>query len=180
MTLTVSSISPRTGNELTVDSNTQLEIPGSIIQTVYVRSDAFEDLTAPGTPTDGINIPSLRITMTPKRSDSWIWLRWTVHYEMHHDTNFVVKEDDVLIGTNTDAGGNRRGILTPQYDNNYDSTPQVNTINWFVKAGSTTSRYYDLCVKSSNATARSFTLNRSTRGGDERGISYAFVKEICG
>lgn len=184
MTLTVSSITPRNGTEVAVDSNTQMELQGATIQTVYVRTDDFSSVSSVGSG-DGNEIPGLTLTIAPKRADSWIWLRWTIHYEVHHDTVFTVKQNGSLIGFNRDRGNVRfSGILTPQYDNNYGSTPQSSTINWFTRADNTDSRTYDLCIRSSSNATHTFRLNRaiSSFNSDsyEQGISYGFAREICG
>jgi hypothetical protein len=104
---------------------------------------------------------------------------------MHHDTVFLVQQDGSLIGYNTYRGNVRHsGILTPLYDNDYASTPQNSTINWFVRAGSTASRYYDLAVRSSSSSNFTLALNRNNNGtgGDsnEVGVSFGFAREISG
>jgi hypothetical protein len=104
---------------------------------------------------------------------------------MHHDTVFLVQQDGSLIGYNTDLGNNRwSGILTPLYDNDYSTTPQVSTINWFVVAGSTAARTYQLCVRSGGSGNHTFALNRSLNSagtdGQEVGVSHGIAREICG
>jgi hypothetical protein len=184
MSLTVSKLAPSTGTDISLESGHVLEHEGKVIQTVTVRSDLRSTYSAPNSG-DGTPVTPLRLTITPKRSDSWIWLRWTIFYEMHHDTVFLVHQDGSLIGYNSDRGNVRwSGILTPLYDNDYGSTPQNSTINWFVQAGSTASRYYDLAVRSSNANNRTLALNRpnGNAGSDsnEVGVSFGFAREIGG
>lgn len=104
---------------------------------------------------------------------------------MHHDTVFLVHQNGSLIGYNTARGNVRHsGILTPRYDNDYSSTPNVDTINWFVKAGSTASRYYDLAVRSSSTGNYTIRVNRAynSSGADsyEVGFSYGWAREISG
>ena len=184
MTLTLSGIGPSTGNTISLASGHNLHQEGKVIQTVYVRSDTRGAYTANNVG-DGTAITPLRLTITPQRADSWIWLRWTVFYEMHHDTVFLVHQNGSLIGYNTYSGNVRHsGILTPLYDNDYNSTPQNSTINWFVRAGSTTSRFYDLAVRSSSRGVYTFTLNRCNGStgtdGYEVGVSFGFAREISG
>ena len=184
MILTTNNISPATGDEISLDAGTELHHEGRIIQTVIVRTDVRQTFSAPNSG-NGTPVTPLRLTITPKRSDSWIWLRWTLHYEMHHDTVFLAQENGSLIGFNTYRGNVRwSGILTPLYDNDYGSTPQPSTINWFVRAGSTNSRFYDLAVRSSSTGNFTLALNRpvGSAGGDnnEVGISYGYAREICG
>lgn len=184
MSLTLTSMAPATGSSIDLTAGTQLQHEGKVIQTVTVRSDARATFSAPNSG-NGVPITNLRLTITPNRSDSWIWLRWTLFYEMHHDTVFLVQQDGNLIGFNTYRGNVRHsGILTPLYDNDYGTTPQNSTINWFVRAGSTVSRFYDLAVRSSSAGNYTLALNRpvNSTGADsnEVGVSFGFAREISG
>lgn len=184
MSLTVSNIAPQSGTDISLASGHQLQHQGKVVQTVYVRTDTRPTYTASNTG-NGTAITQLRLTITPKRADSWIWLRWHVFYEMHHDTVFLAHENGNLIGYNLNRGNARwSGILTPAYDNDYGSTPQQNAINWFVRAGSTASRYYDLAVRSSSGSVFTFALNRTigSAGQDDHevGVSWGFAREISG
>lgn len=184
MSVYVSNIGPATGTDINLQTGHFLEHEGKVIQTVSVRTDVRTTVTANNSG-DGNPITQLRLTITPRRSDSWIWLRWTVNYEMHHDTVFLVQQNGGLIGFNTYRGNVRHsGILTPLYDNDYSTTPQQSTINWFVRAGSTASRFYDLAVRSSSSGVFTFALNRSLNSagtdGQEVGVSWGFAREISG
>jgi len=184
MTVTLSGLAPESGGSVSLAAGHTLQHEGKVVQTVYVRSDLRSTYSAPTTG-NGTAITPLRLTIVPRRADSWIWLRWTIFYEMHHDTVFLVQENGTLIGFNTYRGNVRHsGILTPLYDNEYNSTPQNSTINWFVRAGSTASRFYDLAVRSSSATAYTLALNRTitSAGADdfETGVSFGFAREISG
>lgn len=184
MTVSTNNLFPATGNEINLGGSTRLHHEGKVIQTVYVRTDARPTYTALNTG-NGTAITQLNLTITPQRGDSWIWLRWCVHYEMHHDTVFVVQENGVLIGYNTYRGNPRwSGILTPLYDNDYGSTPQNSTINWFTRANNTAPRTYNLAVRSSTSSNFTFGLNRpvgSTGFDDhEAGVSFGFAREISG
>ena len=184
MSLTAASIAPASGSNINLVPGTELHHEGKVIQTITVRTDTRGTFAANNSG-NGIAITPLRLTITPKRSDSWIWLRWTVHYEMHQDTMFLVQQDGNLIGFNTYRGNARwSGIVTPVYDNDYSSTPQNSTINWFVRAGSTSARFYDLAVRSSSSGNYTLSLNRSLGSlgadGNEVGISYGFAREISG
>lgn len=184
MTLTVSNIGPATGSEIGLTAGHVLQHEGKVIQTVYTRTDVRTTFTANNVG-DGNPITQLRLTITPRRSDSWIWLRWTVFYEMHHDSTFLVQQNGSLIGFNSYRGNARwSGILTPLYDNDYSTTPQNSTINWFVRAGSTSSRFYDLAVRSSSGGVYTFALNRCLNSGgtdgQEVGCSFGFAREISG
>jgi hypothetical protein len=184
MTLTVSTLAPASGTTVSLQSGTQLHHQGKVIQTIFVRSDSRTTFAAPPTG-NGVQVTPLNLTITPRRADSVIWLRWTIFYEMHHDTVFLVQQDSSLIGFNTYRGNVRwSGILTPLYDNDYNSTPQNSTINWFAPAGSTAARTYSLCVRSSSGGSYTLALNRTNGllGQDsyENGVSYGIAREICG
>lgn len=179
--LTTSNLKP-VGSGLVDIGGNVLMTEGQVVQTQYVRTDVRTTYTANNSG-NGTEITQLRVGITPRSATSWIWIRYTVHYEMHHDTVFLVWENGGLIGYNTERGNARHsGILTPLYDNDYNSTPQNSTINWFVRANSTAYRYYSLAVRSSSGGVYTFALNRSlgSTGQDdyETGISYGIVREI--
>ena len=182
MTVTLGGLAPASGTELTITN--RLIQQGTVIQNVQASSSVRTTYTAAASG-DGTAITQLDLTITPVRSDSVIWLRWTVFYEMHHDTGFVVHRDGTLIGYNTYRGNVKwSNILTPFYDNDYSTTPNVSTINWFDPAGSTAARTYSLAVRSSSATAYTFALNRSLSSagadGQEVGHSWGWAREIAG
>ena len=184
MTLTVTNLIPQSGTSISMASGHRLHHEGKVIQTVYVRSDARNTYTASPSG-NGTAITPLRLTITPQRADSWIWVRWTIFYELNHDTVFLVQENGALIGYNTYRGNVRHsGILTPLYDNDYSTTPQSSTINWFVRAGTLNSRYYDPAVRSANTGTHTMGFNRtvSSTGSDnnEAGVSFGFAREISG
>lgn len=185
MTLTVNNLTPASGSEISIPSGHKLSHQGKVVQTVYVRSDAR--VTYSALPTgDGTAITQMNLTITPTRADSTIWLRWTMFYEMYHDCMFVVQRNGVLIGYNTSRGNVRfSGILTPKYDNDYSSTPQNDTINWFDQPNTTSAVTYSLAVRSSNSPTNTFALNRTVANagadsGHEVGVSWGFAREISG
>lgn len=182
MTLTVGGLAPATGTQLTV--NNGLIQAGTIVQWVQV-STSVRTTYAANPSGDGTAITQLNLTITPKRADSVIWLRWTTFYEMHHDCGFVVHKNGTLIGYNTYRGNVRwSNILTPLYDNDYSSTPQQSTINWFDPAGNTTARTYSLAVRSSSTGSFTYALNRplgnAGADGNEVGHSWGWAREIAG
>jgi hypothetical protein len=156
MSVTLNNLEPQSGNEIVFNAAHQMHHQGKVVQTITTTTHTRTTFSALNSG-NGTQITQLNLTITPYRADSTIWLRWTVSYEVHHDTVFLVQRDGTLIGYNTDLGNNRwSGILTPQYDNDYSTTPQVNTINWFDPAGTTAARTYQLCIRSSGATGRTF------------------------
>lgn len=185
MSLTVNNLLPATSNIIAVPSGHRLSHQGKVVQTVYVRSDVRTTYTALNSG-NGTQITQMNLTITPTRADSTIWLRWTMFYEMHHDCGFVVHRDSNLIGYNTSRGNVRfSNILTPHYDNDYASTPQNDTINWFDRPNTTSAVTYQLAVRSSSGTSYTFALNRSVSNagadsGHEVGVSWGFAREISG
>jgi hypothetical protein len=185
MTVTINNLEPQSGNEIVFNAAHQMQHQGKVVQTITVTTSARPTLTAINSGNGTLISSALNLTITPWRADSWIWLRWTVAYEVNHDTVFLVQQDGTLIGYNTDLGNNRwSGIVTPQYDADYSTTPQVSTINWFVLAGSTAARTYQLCTRSSGGSNHTFALNRtiSSAGtdGQENGVSHGIAREISG
>lgn len=182
MTLTVGGLAPATGTQLTV--NNGLIQAGTIVQ--WVQASTSVRATYAASPSgDGTAITQLNLTITPKRADSVIWLRWTTFYEMQNDCGFVVHKNGTLIGYNTYRGNVRwSNILTPPYDGDNSTTPQQSTINWFDPAGNTTARTYSLAVRSSSSGSHTFNLNRTFASagtdGQEVGHSWGWAREIAG
>lgn len=182
MTLTVGGLAPATGTQLQI--NNGLIQQGTVIQWVQASTSVRTTYTAQPSG-NGTAITQLNLTITPRRADSVIWLRWTTFYEMHHDCGFVVLRDSNLIGYNTYRGNVRwSNILTPAYDGDNSSTPQQSTINWFDPAGNTTARTYSLAVRSSSTGTFTYALNRSLNSagtdGQEVGHSWGWAREISG
>lgn len=180
MALELAGLQGATVNNLSIGSNLLLQ-ERKVVQTRSVRSDVVNLYTAQPSG-NGTEINELRIGFTPYSANSWIWIRYTIHYEMHHDTVFLVLQDSSLIGYNRQRGNVRHsGILTPAYDNDYNSTPQCSTINWFVKAGTTSYRVYAPAVRSSSGGTYTFGFNRalgSVSNNYEVGSSYGWIREI--
>lgn len=185
MTVTINNLQPASGSEITFNAAHKMLHQGKVVQTVTVTAHNRPTVTALNSGNGTVINASLNLTITPWRANSTIWLRWTIAYEVHHDTVFLVQQDGTLIGYNTDLGNNRwSGILTPQYDSDYSSTPQVSTINWFAPAGSTAARTYQLCIRGGGGSNYTFACNRviSSAGQDDHevGVSHGIAREICG
>lgn len=190
MSLSLSHLAPSTSSVVGITTNHVFAQSGKVIQTIQVRSDTRGTYTAP---TSGIGTPitPLNLTITPKRRDSTIWLRWTVHGEAHHETMFVVHRGSTLIGYNRERGDVRfSGILACLYDNDYGSTPSSYTINWFdtpadglETTANLTSFTYSLAVRSASGSAYTWALNRPVGNagtdGNEAGVSFGWAREIA-
>jgi hypothetical protein len=191
MTLSLSGLSGlSTTNEIGLTTNHTFAQSGKVIQTVTVRSDVRNTYSAP---TSGIGtvITPLNLVITPKRLDSVIWLRWTIHGEAHHETMLVVHRGSTLIGYNRDRGNVRfSGILTFLYDNDYGSTPSSYTVNWFddlsrsLESGAAATQFtYSLACRSASGAAYTLALNRPNGNtgadGNEVGVSFGWAREIA-
>jgi hypothetical protein len=174
-----------------VVSGTTLYSPGTVLQTVNVRSDARPtySLLATG---DGSSITQLGLTVVPKFSTSLLLMMWTINYEVSYNMVFSVFKDGALITTsgyesyNSYAGNQRwSGFAAGMYNEagNTDSTPSHVFIQYADLAGSTASRTYTPLARTSDATALSFLLNRSAGavGQDnyENMISTGILMEIA-
>jgi hypothetical protein len=184
MSVTLNNLEPQSGTEIVFNAAHQMQHQGKVVQTQTVTTHVRTTYSANNSGNGNV-ITQLNLLITPYRADSYIWLRWTVAYEMHNNASFVVQRDGTLIGYNLDIGNTRwSNILTPQYDNDYSSTPQVSTINWFDPAGSTAARTYQLAVRSSGGSNHTFALNRTLGStgtdGHEIGVSHGIAREISG
>lgn len=168
-------------------TGTYFASPGSVLQTVYRRTDARYAYTSATTPT-GTPIGELGITITPKKSNSLLVMKWMINGEFHQDNVFVMFQDGVLIdqpgyfGYNSSLGNEARsGIMAARYDRNESSTMS----NWFlfftIPADSTNARTYTPAIRGTST--HTFFLNRtiSSAGEDyyENAVSTGYIMEIA-
>ena len=172
-----------------VASGDYIYVPGTVIQTVWVRSRTRTVIATAATG-DGAAITSLNLTITPKLATSMMLVQWTINGEMHQDNVFTILQDSLLIttagyeGYNNVAGNVRySGFTAAGYDQNEDSTPTNWYIQYYIPAGSTASRVYAPAVRSSSAGVYSLALNRTilSAGQDayEAMLSTGVVMEIA-
>jgi hypothetical protein len=176
-----------------------IAMAGSVVQTVYVRSDNRATYSALNSG-DGSTITDLSITITPRYKESWILCRWMINGEVHQDTSFLVHQDGSLAspltlanyppgwqnraGYNTVEGNNRWSCMfTGNYDRDESSTPSNYEMLWIDTAnGSTTTRVYSPAIRSSSAGVFTLALNRTlgSTGADnhEMTVSMGFAMEI--
>ena len=177
-----------------------ISMAGSVVQTVYVRSDNRATYSAPGSG-DGSTITDLSINITPRYLESWILCRWMINGEVTYNTSFLVHKDGSLVapltlanyppnwqdsaGYNTVTGNVAwSGIFTGAYDWDDDSTPTNYEMLWVdTVSGSTAARTYSPAIRSSvSGTAYTFALNRTlgSAGSDnhEMTVSMGFAMEI--
>lgn len=178
-----------TSRAVTVPAGHSVASPGGIIQVAYTRSDARLTYSAPSTG-DGTTITELGLTITPKKANSLLIMRWMLNGELHQDAMFVIQQDGALIlqpnyqGVNNVIGNTRwSGIVSGRYDQDENSTPS----NWYlcytVPANSTNGRTYFPAVRSSGPTSYTFFMNRTVNntGQDfyEVTVSTGSIMEIA-
>lgn len=176
-------------NVITVPSGHILYAPGSVLQTVYARTDTRTTYSSPNSG-NGTTITDLNITITPKLATSRLIMQWMINGELHQDNVILIHKNGSLI---TDAGatgynsslGNIRssGYASGFYDQNEDSTPS----NWFIQysiiAGSTSSMTFAPAVRSSSSGNYTFAINRTLNGStgeaNESMVSTGTIWEIA-
>lgn len=166
-----------------------LVIPGSIIQTVYVRTDTRTTYTSSPSG-NGTIVTDLNLTISPKLSTSRLIMQWMINGELHQDNTFVIHKNSSLItdtgatGYNSSVGNIRSsGYTSAFYDQNEDSTPS----NWFIQysiiSGATSSMTFAPAVKSSSTGTYTFAINRtisaSTGDAYESMVSTGVLWEVA-
>lgn len=177
----------RTNQILSTAGKPLLNSSGSIIQTVYIRSNA-RSLYSSAASGDGTTITDLNISITPTNANSRIICQWMINGELHQDNVFLIHRDGALITTAGEEGRNNVsnnrwvGYAAAYYDQNESSTPSNWVIMYSQIAGSTTSRTYAPAVRGSGATAYTFYLNRcvANDGADnvENMVSSGIIYEV--
>jgi hypothetical protein len=177
----------KTNQIQTIAGKPILNSSGSIIQTVYGRSDAFTTYAANATG-DGTTVSALSASITPTSATNRIICNWMISGEMHHDTVWLIHRNGALITTAGEEGrnsvSNNRwvGFTPTPYDVDNDSTPFCFSIQYSQIAGTTSTITYSPAIRASSATARTFYLNRtvSSAGADnqENGVSTFVLYEV--
>jgi hypothetical protein len=176
-------------NLIRVAAGSVLRYPGSILQTVYARTDNRVAYASPISG-NGTTITDLNLTITPKFANSIMLITWMINGEVGENNVFVIHQDGALITTAgyegyNDIAGNVRwsGFISFKYDADVSSTPSNLNIQYYIPAGSTLSRTYAPAIRSSNSTAQTFNLNRATAGVGqdtwENAISTGVIMEIA-
>ena len=175
----------------TITGKPILNSTGSIIQTVYVRSDS-RALYSSNNTGDGNPINPLALTITPSNANNRIICQWMINGELHQDNVFLIHRDGALITTAGEEGRNNvsnnrwSGYASGFYDQNEDSTPSNWVIMYSQIAGSTASRTYAPAVRSSSSGTYTFYLNRTVGSTDagqdayERMVSTGVLYEVVG
>ena len=157
--------------------------PGHPVQ--YVGENV-NDIVSYGSTSGGRYVTPLDVTITPKFSNSKIFVQWVINFEAHQDMVFRVYRGSTLIGYNTSIANNRwNGVSTPDFDQNNDSTPGQSTISWIDSPNTTSAVTYRVYAQSSDTSSKPFYLNRTYGSSDtgqnsyERMVSYKSAMEIA-
>jgi hypothetical protein len=191
--LTVSGLSGTvsTNNQILVSNGHTLINPGSVIQCQVKRYDTATSYTT-GTGLNGVEMTDLRVSITPKRSNSLIICQFQVHGEGASSHNYifrVFKNGSVPSGTyagyNTAAGDQQwSGIaMALPYESDYSSTPFTQNFMYYDFPGSTSPITYAPGVKESGGVSYVWYLNRTVSStgttNQENGVSLSIAWEIA-
>lgn len=165
--------------------------PGSVVQCVVKRYDGQTSYTT-GTSTSGVEITDLRVSITPKYSNSLIYCIFQIFGEgsSTHDYIYrVFKNGTVPTGTyagfNTVSGDlHYSGIAQAlPYEGDYSSTPYATTMQYHDYPGTSgTAITYAPGVKDTYGVSRVYYVNRTVgapQNGYEVGVSFATAWEIA-
>lgn len=168
----------------TIGGKPILQSSGSIIQTVYVRSDAFTTYSA-AVSGDGTTISALSASITPTSATNRIICNWVICGEVGgaSDCVWLIHKNGSLITTAGEEGRNNIsnnrwvGFAPTPYDVDFASTPFSLNIQYSQIAGSTSTITYSPAIRSSSASAQTFYLNRTiTSTGQD---SYENMVSTC-
>ena len=169
----------------------QLYSPGNIVQVQVKRTDSLLSYTT-GTSASGVEFSDLRVSITPKFSNSLIVCMFQVHGEgsSTHDYDYKIWKNG-SVPTGTYPGYNSATGLQAwsgfaqslPYEGDYNSTPFTQTMTYHDIPGSTSTVFYAPGVQDSYATSRVYYVNRTVgsagTGGYETGVSMSVAMEIA-
>jgi hypothetical protein len=166
--------------------------PDQVIQTVYARTSARNTYAAAASG-NGTTITDLNLVITPRSASSLLIMQWMINGEASTgswDMVYLIHQNGVLItttgfeGYNSQAGNQRwSGVAAGMYDVDSDSTMANIFIQYAIPSRSMASQTFAPAVRSANATARTFYLNRTvgSAGQDsyEATVSSGVIWEIA-
>jgi hypothetical protein len=173
----------------TVAGKPILNSSGSIIQTVYGRSDAFTTYAANATG-DGTTVSALSASITPTSATNRIICKWIICGEIgaSSDCVWLIHRNGALITTAGEEGRNNVsnnrwvGFAPTPYEPDFNSTPFSLSIQYSQIAGTTSTITYSPAIRGSGATALTFYLNRTlfSTGNDnnENSVSTFVLYEV--
>jgi hypothetical protein len=208
--ITGDTIQPSIGSNITVPSGLGINVgnnkiaeigadygafKGNVVQCRVTRYDVRTSLSF-GTSVNGVEITGLRVSITPKFSNSMILCQFQIFGEgattAHNNLFNVYKNGSVpttgsYLGYNSEGGNTSwSGISIGQpYDSadNNDSTPSTQFFTYHDFPATTNTLTYAPGIKDSNASNYTYYINRcvgsSGTGSYEVGVSYSTVWEIA-
>ena len=209
MRITGDTIQPSLGSNITVPDGMGINVgtnkigtlgsdygafKGNVVQCKVMRYDT-QISGSTGTGVDGAELTGMRVSITPKFSNSLILCQFQVHLEMNSaewDGLFTVYRNGA-VPTGTYAGFNTvvgnalwSGLaVTASYDgvNNASTTPYTQSFVYYDFPGTLNTLTYAPGIKTSDPSAKIFYINRtaSAIGGNsnECGVSFSTVWEIA-
>ena len=209
MRITGDRLEPTLGTNITVPSGLGISVgnnkigeigtdygafKGNVVQCKVTRYD-IQTSGSTGTGVDGAELTGMRVSITPKFSNSMILCQFQVHLEMNSaewDAMFTVYRNGAVptgtyAGFNTVVGNNYWSGLavTASYDgvNNASSTPYTQSFIYHDFPATINTLTYAPGIKASDPGAKTFYINRTTgsTGGNsnECGVSFSTVWEIA-
>lgn len=180
--LKISQLQDLSGNPILYDT-------GTIVQTVFTRTDAFT-LYAANNSGNGTTIVDLNITITPKNPNNRLIMYWNINCEVHYDTVFLIHRNNSLIldngeqGLNANSTARNYGYIPSAYDlNDQSTTPSNYLIIYSQLAGSTATRTYSPAIRSSGSVNYTLYLNRTIfstgQDGIENMVSSGVIYEVA-
>ena len=139
-----------------------------------------------------VEVPPLRVTITPLNANSLIAIHWNVFGEAStHDTGFKIGElvgsTPTIIRRSGYEGYNAQfsiveynHFISAFYDGDDNSTPKMQSFTYFDKPNSTATRTYCIMFGANGNSANAFQLNRAYNTGTdyEYGVSTWWWEEI--
>jgi hypothetical protein len=189
--LAVDRIQPKGANAtIIVPSGYSIYSPGSVVQVINTFYTTPTSVSLPGSYTTYTDIPGITATITPKSSNSKIYMtvRWFGEFSSHgltNDTMFSVKRNGTVIGQPPQPGAVTIGIAIGSlsyYADNADSTPESGFFDFYDSPGTVNTLTYNLCAMAASSVTLYVNrcVNGATSGSYERGTSSITLFEIAG
>lgn len=191
--LRVSSISHRAGSGIVTiptdnrilgtDVGSVLAPGGQIVQTVYKRVDDKLALGFAAAGSAGSFITQLDTSITPKYSNSKIFIQACLTFEVQNDTVFRLYRDATPIGLNVNDSNYWSGTWITNYDPDLSSTPNTHTFLYMDSPGVNVPLTYRIMIQSAGIGANTFYLNRAVGSAGQQNyevaISQIIIQEIA-
>lgn len=188
--LAVDQIRPKGANAtIIVPSAYSIYSPGSIVQVINTYLTNIFSQSIPNSYNTYTDISGLAATITPKSSNSKIYMTVRWFGEMNpqtaiYETMWNVKRNGTLIGQPPPNGTSAIGIhmaAISYYANDNDSTPETLFFDYFDSPGTVVPLTYQICVAATTASTlyTNRCVNSSSGSGYERGTCSITLFEIA-